>query len=141
MLEIKEILQPFFFFSENPIALKRSSNVKCKIEHLPKKTLEEKEITIPIRISHIKASLEDRLHFKTQIVELLKYDLIRCSKSGYSFLAFMVSNHNEQVRHKPRMVINYIQLNKATISDAYWIPIKDELFQRLRNSKYFSKFD
>lgn len=68
-------------------------------------------------------------------------NLIQVSNSGYSSPAFMVCNHGEMVRQKPRMVINYKAVNNATEDIAYRIPIKDELLTKLAHKNVFSKLD
>ena len=40
-----------------------------------------------------------------------------------------------------RLHINFRQLNKVTIKNKYHLPRIDELFDWLRDSKYFSKID
>ena len=70
-------------------------------------------------------SPQDREEFDQQVTELLVQRLIRPSNSPHSSPAFMVRNHAEQVRKKPRMVINYKKLNSFTIRDGYFLPNKE----------------
>jgi hypothetical protein len=39
------------------------------------------------------------------------------------------------------MIINYKRLNDNTVDGAYNIPNKQELINRIKGSKYFSKFN
>lgn len=99
------------------------------------------QIDIPIRLKPYPASPQDIKDLDLHIEELTELKLIRKSHSPWSFPAFMVRNHSEQKRGKARMVIDYVKLNQCIVKDAYRIPNKDELFRRLRNSKYYSKLD
>lgn len=75
------------------------------------------------------------------IDDLLKLGIIRKSASRHRSAAFIVRNHAEIVRGKSRMVINYKRLNDNTHTDSYNIPDKDQLINRIQESKIFSKFD
>ena len=63
------------------------------------------------------------------------------NKSPHSSPAFMVNNHSEQKRGKPRMVINYKRLNELTVFDGYFLPNKELLVNKTLTKKWFSKFD
>jgi len=52
----------------------------------------------------------------------------------------MVRNHNEILRGKARMVINYKRLNDNTRMDGYKLPDKTELINRIQGRNFFSKF-
>ena len=84
---------------------------------------------------------EDKEEFQIQIQELLNQKLIRRSNSPHSSPAFMVRNHSEIKRGKPRMVVNYKELNKNTKFDGYYLPNKEVLINIAKNKKYYSKFD
>lgn len=53
----------------------------------------------------------------------------------------MVRNHNEILRGKARMIINYKRLNDNTRTDAYKLPDKSKLINRIQGKRIFSKFD
>ena len=53
----------------------------------------------------------------------------------------MVRNHAEIIRNKPRMVVNYKQLNSETIFDGYFLPHKETLINMSKRKKIYSKFD
>ena len=84
---------------------------------------------------------EDKEEFQIQIQELLNQKLIRRSNSPHSSPAFMVRNHSEIKRGKPRMVVNYKEFNKNTKFDGYYLPNKEVLINIAKNKKYYSKFD
>lgn len=96
---------------------------------------------IQIRTAQIKATNEDLIAFREQIQELLNLGAIQKSDSPHRSAAFMVRNHSEIKRGKARMVINYKRLNDNTEDDAYNLPDKETLINRIQNSTYYSKFD
>ena len=86
-------------------------------------------------------SLLDKQEFEQQIKELLNLKVIRPSKSRHRSAAFVVRKHSELKRGKARIVYNYKRLNDNTYEDSYKLPNKDELINKIQESKYFSKFD
>jgi hypothetical protein len=94
-----------------------------------------------IKIFPIECTPNDIEDFKMHIEELLKLRAIRECRSLHRSAAFIVRNHSEIVRGKSSMVINYKRLNDNTVDDAYNIPNKQELINRIQDSKYFSKID
>nr|AXB54821.1 polyprotein [Pinus nigra virus 1] len=83
----------------------------------------------------------DEQEMRNQIQELLKMQLIEPSESHYACSAFLVRNHSEIVRGKPRMVINYKPLNAITQNFNYPLPRPEVIMQKIQHSKVFSKFD
>jgi hypothetical protein len=65
------------------------------------------------------------------IEELIKLGAIRESRSPHRSTAFIVRKHNEIVREKSRIVINYKRLNDNTVDDAYNIPNKQKWINRI----------
>ena len=94
-----------------------------------------------IRVIPMIYSQEDIEDFKIQINELIQMNLIRESKSLHSSPAFMVRKDSEIKRRKPRIVINYKEVNKNTKFDGYYIPNKEILINLTRGKNYYSKFD
>ena len=86
-------------------------------------------------------SLIDKQEFEQQIKELLNLKVIRPSNSRHKSVAFIVRKHSELKRGKARIVYNYKRLNDNTYEDSYKLPNKDELINKIQESKYFSKFD
>ena len=131
--KIKEKLKENF--SINPVKL---WNIKK-----PEARIELKDEATVIRSKAINYTLEMIEEFGKQIPELLELGLIRQSTSPHRSAAFMVINHAEKVRGKARMVIDYRDLNKATIDDGYDLPNQEVLRNWIRNHnpKVYSKFD
>jgi len=64
---------------------------------------------------------------KRQTKELLEMQLIKPSKSHYSCSVFLVRNHFEIVRGKPRMTINYKPLKAITQIFNYLLPRQETI--------------
>lgn len=96
---------------------------------------------IVITGKNLPCNMEDRLEFEVQIKELLDQGLVRKSQSPHNSPAFFVRKNAEIKRKKPRMVIDYRELNKNVVFDSYQIPNKDNLIALIGNKKVFSKFD
>lgn len=115
------------------------------LKHWDKKKPEYKlEIindTKDIRMKAIPCSNQELGWYKEQIGELEKLGLIRRSKSRHRSASFFVNNHNEQIRNKARLVINYKILNDNTYDNAYNIPSKDHLINKIQEARSFSKFN
>ncbi|KAJ8448727.1 hypothetical protein Cgig2_011348 [Carnegiea gigantea] len=98
-----------------------------------------------VRVKPMRYNQNDEQEFKIQLRELeekqLAYKSIEDNKSPHSSPTFMVNNHSEQKRGKPRMIINYKRLNKLTVFDGYFLPNKELLINKTLNKKWFSKFD
>jgi len=74
---------------------------------------------------------------KKQLDQLLSYGFIRPSTSPYGAPVLFVKKKDGSMR----MCIDYRALNRITIKNRYPLPRVDELFDRLRGAKYFSKMD
>lgn len=98
-----------------------------------------------VRVKPMRYNQADEHEFKIQLQELeikkLAFRAMEENKSPHSSPAFMVNNHSEQKRGKPRMVINYKRLNDLTVFDGYFLPNKELLINKTLNKKWFSKFD
>ena len=70
----------------------------------------------------------DEQEFRVQRRELeetqLAFKSTEETKSPHSSPVFMVNNHSDQKRGKPRMVINYKRLNELTILTVIFFLIK-----------------
>jgi len=104
-----------------------------------------KDANTIVRVKSIRYNRQDELEFRVQLKELEDRKLAPKSseenKSPHSSPAFMVNNHSEQKRGKPRMVINYKRLNEVTVFDGYFLPNKEVLTNKTLSKKWFSKFD
>ena len=78
---------------------------------------------------------------RTEIEDLLKKGIIRKSRSLWSCPAFYVQKNAEIERGVPRLVINYMPLNKVLEWVRYPIPNKKDLINMLSRAVVFSKFD
>ena len=78
---------------------------------------------------------------KQEIDSLIKNKLIRPSKSLWSCAAFYVQNVAELERVAPKLVINYIPLNKVLQWIRYPIPNQQDLLKWLHSVVIYSKFD
>ena len=98
-----------------------------------------------VRVKPIRYNQQEKLEFKVQLKELedrqLAFKSSEENKSPHSSPAFMVNNHAEQKRGKPRMVINCKRLNELTVFDGYFLPNKEILINKTLSKKWFSKFD
>jgi hypothetical protein len=74
---------------------------------------------------------------KKQLSELTAHGFIRPSTSPYGAPVLFVKKKDGSMR----MCVDYRALNKITIKNKYPLPRIDELFDRLKGAKYFSKID
>ena len=72
-----------------------------------------------------------------EVSSLSKAGFIKPSESEFGAQVLFVDKKDGS----RRMVIDYRSLNEATIRDAYPLPLIDELFDRLKTAKVFSKLD
>ncbi|KAL0394739.1 UNVERIFIED_CONTAM: movement protein [Sesamum latifolium] len=122
-------------FSENPLAwwdknkIKATLKVKkeCKYEY--------------VRYKPIQMNMEDKKDMQTIIKEHIHLGLIEPGVSAYSSPSFLVRNHGEIKRGKPRLVINYQGINKILEFDGYYIPSREHLIDCIKGARVFSKLD
>ena len=74
---------------------------------------------------------------KKQLDELLAAGFIRPSKSPFGAPVLFVKKKDGSMR----MCIDYRDLNRITVKNRYPLPRMEELFDRLKGAKYFSKMD
>ena len=74
---------------------------------------------------------------KKQLTELLGKGFIQPSSSPFGAPILFVKKKDGTMR----MCVDYRALNAVTVRDVYPLPLIDELFDRLRDAKYFSKLD
>jgi hypothetical protein len=74
---------------------------------------------------------------KRQLDELIVGGFIRPSKSPFGAPVLFVKKKDKSLR----MCVDYRDLNRITVKNRYALPRVDELFDRLKGAKYFSKVD
>ncbi|XP_071724351.1 uncharacterized protein [Rutidosis leptorrhynchoides] len=121
--------------SENPLDQSKNNNqelIEIKLKD------PNQEVNVENKIPYSKTDVEE---FTKECAELLEKGILEESTSRHATPAFYVENHNEIKRGKRRMVINYTKMNEATIGDAYKLPRKDYILQKIRGSHWFSTLD
>lgn len=82
-------------------------------------------------------SLEDIQEMYSQIKRLLENNIIERTTSPYSCNAHLVPKKTGQ----RRLVVNFIPLNSIAVKDHYPMPHISDLFNSLRDSRYFCALD
>ena len=67
--------------------------------------------------------------------------VIQPSKSRHRSNAFLVRKHSEIIRGEPRIVYKYKDLNANTYPNKYPIPYITYMITRIKDKKFYSKFD
>ena len=129
--EVEKILQEFkdVFPEELPMQLPPKRNIEHRIEVIPGNDPPHRA---PYRLS------QDELEeLRTQLEGYLAKGFIRPSVSPYGAPVLFVRKKNGTLR----LCVDYRALNKITIKNRYPLPRIDDLFDRLRGAKYFTKLD
>ena len=82
-------------------------------------------------------SPDEMAELQTQLEEYLSKGLIRPSASPYGAPVLFARKKTGGLR----MCIDYRALNKITVKNRYPLPRMDDLFDRLKGAKYFTKID
>ncbi|KAL0448142.1 UNVERIFIED_CONTAM: Enzymatic polyprotein [Sesamum latifolium] len=122
-------------FSENPLAWWDRNKIEATL-----KVKEECKYEY-VRYKPIQMNMEDKKDMQRIIKEHINLGLIEPGVSAYSSPGFLVRNHGEIKRGKPRLVINYQGINKILEFDGYYIPSREHLIDCIKGEKVFSKFD
>ena len=117
------------FPSDLPYGLPPSRNIDHKIEIIPGSE--------PPSKATYKMSPSELDELKKIIQELLEHGFIQPSMSPYGAPVLFVKKKDGSIR----MCVDYRALNKITIKNKYPLPRIDELLDRLKGAKYFSKID
>ena len=91
----------------------------------------------PVRVPPRRVPAHCRTEVERQLTEMLDRNIIRVSSSPWLAPAVYVPKKSGEVR----ICIDYRELNKQTVKDAYPLPLPDEVQDRLSGSKVFSKLD
>ena len=128
---IKNILQDYsdVFPSELPKGLPPKRGKDFKIELTPDATPQKKGL--------YRMSEKELGELKKQPDTLLAQGFIRPSVSPWGAPVLFVSKKDKSLR----MCIDYRALNKVTVRNGYPLPRIDDIFDQLRNAKWFSKID
>jgi hypothetical protein len=115
-------------FCKNDLVLGYTDIVKHRI-----RTTDDKPIAIPHRRIPSNQMEEVRAHIK----QLLNQNIIRKSSSPYAAPVVIVRKHDQSIR----LCVDYRQLNKKTIRDAYPLPRTEEALDTLHGTKYYTSLD
>jgi transposase InsO family protein len=99
--------------------------------------IELTQCTAPTLRAVYRMSPSELTELKKQLDELVAAGFIRPSKSPYGAPVLFVKKKDGSMR----MCVDYRDLNRITIKNRHPLPRMDELFDRLKDAKYFSKID
>jgi hypothetical protein len=127
----QQLLKSFrdVFPEELPAGLPPSREVDHKIELVAGST--------PPSRPTFRLSEKELVELKKQLEELVKAGFIQPSKSPFGAPILFVKKKDGTMR----MCVDYRALNNITIKNSYPLPRVDEMFDRLRGAKFFSKID
>lgn len=92
---------------------------------------------VPIRLPHRRIPPHQIDEVKQHIKKLLDSGVIRKSSSPFASAVVIVRKKDKSLR----LCVDYRELNKKTIKDAYPLPRIDETLDVLHGAKYFSSID
>lgn len=129
--EVQSLLESFadIFPKELPIGLPPARGAAHRIVTIPGSSPPNKP---PYRLS-----ASDLEEVTKQVGELLNKGFIQPSTSPFGAPVILVNKKDG----KKRMCIDYRALNKQTIKNRFPLPLIDDLFDALKDAKYFSKID
>ena len=128
---LKDLLMEFrdVFPSELPKGLPPKREIEHKIETVPG---QEPPHRAPYRLSP-----DEMEELRKQLAEYLEKGYIRPSASPYGAPVLFARKKNGSLR----MCVDYHALNKMTVKNRYPLPRMDDLFDRLKGARYFTKID
>ena len=116
-------------FPEDLTSLPPHREIEFSIELVPG--------TAPIFMSPYRFAPAKLHELKIQLQEILDKGFIRPSSLPWGDPTLFVKKKDGSLR----LCIDYRKLNRVTIKNKYPLPRIDDLFDRLRGSRYFSKID
>lgn len=130
-IDVQALLSTYkdVFPSDLPTGLPPSRVIDHRIDIIPG--------TSPPSMPTYRMSPSELDELKKQLADLVSHGFIQPSKSPYGAPVLFVKKKDGS----SRMCVDYRALNKVTIKNKYPLPRVDELFDRLRGAKYFSKLD
>jgi hypothetical protein len=99
--------------------------------------IELEQSSVPASRGIYRMSPAELDELKLQLEELSSSGFIQPSKSPFGAPVLFVKKKDGSMR----MCVDYRALNKITVKNRYPLPRVDELFDRLRGARYFSKLD
>ena len=96
----------------------------------------DKEARPPAKRAY-RLSPDELKELHTQLTDLLRSGYIRPSKSPYAAPVIFVKKASGEMR----LCVDFRALNEITIRNRYPLPLIDELLDKLKGAKYFSKLD
>ncbi|KAL2240149.1 UNVERIFIED_CONTAM: putative enzymatic polyprotein [Sesamum indicum] len=119
-------------FNENPLAWWDRNKIEATL-----KVKEECKYEY-VRYKHIQMNMEvNKKDMQMIIKEHISLGLIKPEICTYSNPGFLIRNHSEIRRSKPRLVINYQGINKILECKSYYIPSREHLIDYKRSKSVF----
>ena len=125
---IIKIVDQIEIIGGEPLKHCKNNKIVCKLDIINPEYI--------IKTAAVEATNQDLEYFSIQIKELLELGVIKRSISKHRSAAFTVRNHNEIVRGKARMIINYKRLKDNIKTDGYKLSNKIELINRIQKKEY-----
>jgi hypothetical protein len=116
-------------FPEELTELPPDRDVKFVVELMPEAG--------PVAKSPYRMSSDELDELKKQLKKLLEQGFVRPSASPWGSRVLFVEKKDET----KRMCIDYRTLNSMTIKNKYQLPRIEDLLDRLKKAKFFSKID
>jgi hypothetical protein len=116
-------------FPEELLGMPPDREVELVIDLLPG--------TAPISKRPYKMSVEELKEFKKQLTELQEVGYIRSNSSPYGALVLFV----QKKEGSQGMCMDYRSLNDVTVKNKCPLPRIEDLFNRMRGARVFSKID
>ena len=129
LTELKSLLKEYkeiFLIDEIPTTIKSDTKHKVVLE---------KEQSLKFNPHRVSPAMKEVI--KDHVTKLLDTGLIRKSNSSYGAPVILQKKKSGEWR----FCIDYRELNKITVKDAYPIPIIEDIFDSFSGLKYFSTLD
>jgi hypothetical protein len=128
-VDIREVNEFPDVFPEDLPGMPPDRDIEFSIELIPG--------TAPISKRPYRMNVKDLAELKKQIEELLSKGFIHSSSSPWRAPTLFVDKKDGS----RRLCIDFRSLNEVTIKNKYSLPRTEDLFDRIRGAKVFSKID